>query len=72
MEKLSLYPLSSFAHSFWEVATPPGLSLTTDSQIVFSVVGTPQLSIASMDGYLNYTHNRTHDEAVVTPPTLQW
>ena len=50
VETISVSPLTSFEDTSWEAATPTVLSLAAESQIVFNIIGTLQLSISNMDG----------------------
>ena len=63
-----LLPFPSFTESSQEAATPTVFSLEFVSQIVFNVLGTPQLSMASMDRLNNSSPRITHAAAIVTPP----
>ena len=65
VETLSLYPLPHFAQVYWEADTSPVLILAAEYQIVFNVIGTPHLSMESMDGLPNSNPKTTH-----TTPTL--
>ena len=72
VETLPLSPLPSSGESVLEAYKPPVFSLDYESQIVFNVILTLHLSIASMGGFQNSTPNPTHASALVTPPTLWW
>ena len=72
MDKLSLYIFLSFTESSWEAASPLVFSFYVVSQIVFNVLGTPQLIMASTEGLPKSSPIPTHTAAVVTTPTLWW
>ena len=63
---------TSFTEISWEAAEPPIFSLGVVSQILINVLGTLQLSMASMDRLPNNAPTPTHAAAVVTTPTLWW
>ena len=67
---LSLFPY--FTEISWEATSHIVFSFDVVYQIVFNVLGTPQLSMASLDGFPKAAPSPTHAAEVVTPPTLWW
>ena len=72
VDKLSLSLFQSFTEISWKVASPLVFSFDAVSQIVFNVLGNPQLIMAYIYGFPKAALSPTHAAAVVTPPTLWW
>ena len=62
----------SFTESSWEAAYPLVFIFDVTYQIVYSTLGTPQHSMASIYRLPKVSPSPTHAAALVTPPNLWW
>ena len=72
MDTIYLPVFTYFTESYWEADSPLVFRFEVVYQILFNVLGTPQLSMAYTYGFPKAAPSLTNTEEVVTPPTLWW